>query len=235
MKMGIPGARYSRHGLARRGHMHPLYRVWQGMRRRCLDPVCKHYSDYGGRGVTVCERWNDSFEAFLADMGERPTAEHQLDRYPDNDGNYEPSNCRWAVRSANCRNRRSNKIIEFAGERLCISDWAERVGLSFNALQQRLKNGWAVDRALTEPLHKQANRAPTHGNAVPACARAGVIVVTANARGSPSNVCFVCGWCRAYVEDYKPPRRSVRRYCSLACYDCARGVTVANDVVTKSA
>jgi hypothetical protein len=96
----------------------PEYRAWQTMRLRCTVPDNPAYADYGGRGIKVCDRWMTSVEAFVSDMGPKPTPDHELDRYPDNNGDYEPGNCRWATRSENDRKRRSNRIIAFAGEKL---------------------------------------------------------------------------------------------------------------------
>lgn len=84
---------------------HPLYTVWQAMRQRCYDINTNSYEYYGGRGITVCERWRNSYHSFVADMGERPTAKHQLDRV-DPDGNYEPSNCRWVTTKEQANNKR---------------------------------------------------------------------------------------------------------------------------------
>ena len=89
------------------------YLAWQSMKDRCTNPNNKQFKDYGGRGIKVCKRWHNSFEAFLADMGMKPSPEHSLDRYPNNDGNYEPKNCRWATwkqQASNKRRRERNAL-----------------------------------------------------------------------------------------------------------------------------
>lgn len=123
------------------------YQTWTDMRRRCGNAKNITYASYGGRGITVCDRWQ-LFENFLADMGERPHG-MEIDRI-DNDGNYEPGNCRWATCRENSLNRRSTKFVEFRGERLCVTEWACRIGIDPASLSARLKK-WPLERAMTEP------------------------------------------------------------------------------------
>ena len=130
----------------------PEYIVWKGMRARCLRKQNKSYANYGGRGITICERWS-SFENFISDMGKRP-AGTSLDRI-DNNGNYEPGNCRWGTRLEQARNRRNVKPIEFGGETLFISEWAEKIGIDYSSMLERLGK-WPLERALTSKKMKNA-------------------------------------------------------------------------------
>lgn len=130
------------------------YRIWIKMRRRCKEEGETGYAAYGGRGIRVCERWDASFADFLADIGPRPSAKHTLDRI-ENNGHYEPGNVRWAVRKVQQRNRRTNHHVTFNGETLCLAEWAERIGISFGGLCGRLRRGWPLERALTEPRQSQ--------------------------------------------------------------------------------
>lgn len=119
------------------------------MRQRCENHRDTGYMNYGGRGVTVCERWR-AFENFYADMGPRPTPKHSIDRI-DNDGNYEPGNCRWATKREQVCNRRGSLIVTFRGERQPLGKLCADAGLRFNVVYGRLKLGWTVDRALSTP------------------------------------------------------------------------------------
>ena len=103
-----------------RNKAHPEYTVWGNMRDRCNRPANKQFHNYGGRGIRVCERW-DSFPAFLEDMGPRPSPEHEIDRI-DNDGDYEPNNCRWATPAEPRRNKRTNRLLTVNGETLTVTD-----------------------------------------------------------------------------------------------------------------
>lgn len=110
------------------------YNCWRLMRQRCNDPENTHYSSYGGRGITVCERWDD-FANFLADMGRCPPR-HSIDR-KDNDKGYSPDNCRWADKVTQARNKRASIYLTLNGKTLHIRDWAVELGVSFAALYQR--------------------------------------------------------------------------------------------------
>jgi len=134
-----------RHGYAKKGNQHHLYGIWNSMRTRCENPKAHAYPSYGGRGIKVCERWHD-FMNFLEDMGE-PSKGMSLDRI-DNDGNYEPDNCRWASTSEQQRNTRRNHFLEFKGERKTVAEWANIVGLTGATIYKRLKRGWTIEDAL---------------------------------------------------------------------------------------
>lgn len=118
---------------------------------RCCNPKSQVYENYGGRGITVCERWLESFENFFADMGVCPTG-LSIDRI-DNDGPYSPENCRWATDKEQGRNKRTCRFLEMNGERLPLSEWAERLGIPENTIRNRLRRGWSDERTLTEPIH----------------------------------------------------------------------------------
>lgn len=137
----------------------PEWKSWMHMKSRCFTPSDAKYPDYGARGITVCDRWRDSFENFLADMGPKPSRKHTIDRI-DNDGNYEPGNCRWATNREQCNNRRSNVILEFRGERMNATQWAQRLGVDPNRITARIRLGWTAERALTQPLRRTASRGP---------------------------------------------------------------------------
>lgn len=129
----------------------PEFNAWSSMKKRCLNSRHKRWSDYGGRGITVCDRWIMSFYNFLADMGERPSAFHSLDRI-DNNGNYDPSNCRWATRQQQNGNTRYNHFVSYNGQTLCVAALERELGMPITSLKQRLARGWSIDDAVTVPV-----------------------------------------------------------------------------------
>lgn len=127
----------------------PEYQVWKGMHQRCNNPKNKSFVRYGGRGIKICDAWLHSFDTFIGDMGPRPSDQHSIDRI-DNNGDYAPDNCRWVLEDVQQLNKRSNHFIEFKGERLSLSQWAEKLNLSPSLLHARLnKLHWPLERALS--------------------------------------------------------------------------------------
>lgn len=125
------------------------YRIWHHLRQRCQNPSDAAFADYGGRGIAVCERWSD-FANFLADMGLRPSGRHTLDRR-DNDGPYSKYNCRWATKKQQARNRRSNKIVVYQGQRMSLAEACSLRGVKYSIVNSRLHRGWSFRRAMTTP------------------------------------------------------------------------------------
>ena len=136
------------HGGARRKAHTPEYRTWAAMRARCSNPSNKDWPNYGGRGIGVCVRWLESFSAFVADMGQKPTPAHTIDRI-DHDGNYEPGNCQWATSTAQNNNRRDNKLIEHDGLVLTTAEWSRRTGIARRTIANRIAAGISPGAALT--------------------------------------------------------------------------------------
>lgn len=135
----------------RNGKRSRIYQAWASMIQRCNNPNSIRYYDYGGRGIKVCERWK-KFENFLEDMGERPRRT-SIDRI-DNDGNYEPGNCRWATDKEQANNKRNNRFLFFDGSKRTVGEWAERIGINRSTLIGRLNKGWDTKKALTTPIRK---------------------------------------------------------------------------------
>lgn len=129
-----------------------LNMVWASMKQRCLNPNSGSYAYYGGRGITVCQRWVDSFEDFAADMGPRP--EGALTERVDNDGPYSPENCRWASRREQMLNTRAGVRLGFESRVMKIREWASERGLPLATLRQRIDKGWTVRDALLTPLRR---------------------------------------------------------------------------------
>ena len=139
-----------------------LYQRWRTMLKRCYNPNAHGYSSYGGRGITVCDEWRRSYVAFLNDVGLPPTKNHTLDRI-DNDGNYEPSNVRWATRKEQANNTRQVLQIEHKGEIMSLTMWCERLGINRSTAYSRLKSGYPIEYVLsarknTQYIRKKAQR-----------------------------------------------------------------------------
>jgi hypothetical protein len=141
-----------RHGHAR-GSGSPLYQTWANMLSRCRDSNNDNFRNYGARGITVCERWL-TFENFLADVGERPSRKHSIDRV-NVEGNYEPANVRWATRKEQARNMRSNRNLTLRGETKTLAEWLELSGTNRMTFYQRKRKDWSDEKAIfTPPLLK---------------------------------------------------------------------------------
>jgi hypothetical protein len=124
------------------------YFIWYGMHARCSKPSLDHYKYYGGKGVKVCDRWND-FTVFYSDMGPRPSATHSLDR-KNNDGHYEPGNVVWADKITQANNRRTNRIVDYRGASMTVAQAVRAAGSVVNKTTalHRLNKGWDATRAV---------------------------------------------------------------------------------------
>lgn len=149
--------RFIKHGFVLNNKKDRFYTIWQGLKYRCLNRNTTRYKDYGGRGITICNRWH-KFENFRDDMykgylqhckifGEKNTS---IDRI-DNNGNYELSNCKWSTPKEQNRNTRLNINIEYNGEIKCLMDWSEELKIKYGCLKGRLNRGWSIERTLTTP------------------------------------------------------------------------------------
>lgn len=118
----------------------PEYGIWQAMKNRCNRPATRYYENYGGRGIKVCDRWMHSVVNFIDDMGLRPTSTHSIERI-DNDGNYEPSNCRWATAAEQASNKRSNRYITVNGRRMTLAEAARQKGIKRGTFATRIYRG----------------------------------------------------------------------------------------------
>lgn len=135
----------------------PEYKAWSAMISRCYHGVGgRTYADYGGRGITVCSEWRESYESFLASVGRRPHG-CSLGRI-DNDGNYEPGNVRWETISQQSRNKRTNEMVTAFGKTQCVLDWARELGVNLSTIHNRLDDGWNPERAVSEPARKMTRK-----------------------------------------------------------------------------
>lgn len=126
-----------------------VYHIWIGMRQRCNNPNVINYQDYGGRGITVCERWQ-SFENFLSDMGKPPSPNHSIERR-ENDGHYAPDNCYWGTDEEQSNNKRNNRILTLNGKSQSMAMWCKELHLNYSLIRTRLNIGWSDEQALTTP------------------------------------------------------------------------------------
>lgn len=136
LRREVSAKRMTSHGCAIRGRKSRLYKTWGGMIARCQIETATGYQNYGGRGISVCERWR-VFENFASDMGDPPDATFTIERI-DNNGNYEPGNCRWATRLEQGENKRNNRIIEHNGKKMTVTNWARCLGISLATLLEAL-------------------------------------------------------------------------------------------------
>ncbi len=147
----LPGHGNWKHGHTAAGGVATReYRAWSSAKRRCYDPKNKFFWNYGGRGIRMCDEWREDFLVFLRDMGACPDG-LTLDRL-NGDGNYEPGNCRWATRLEQQRNTRRNRMLTLNGETLCVTAWAERLGIDHEVIRGRLRLGWSDHKILTRPV-----------------------------------------------------------------------------------
>lgn len=135
---------HTTHGMSNTAEL----KIWNHMIARCYNSNTNCFDNYGGRGIQVCERWRSSFESFLADMGMRPSLEHSIDRFPNNNGNYEPGNCRWATPLQQGRNKRNNRLVTIGDVTKCLSEWSEETGVKASTIARRIDSGVDEQRAI---------------------------------------------------------------------------------------
>lgn len=148
----LSSSRNSTHGMTH----HPLARTYRAMIDRCYNPSTDSYPHYGGRGITVCERWLESITNFVTDMGERPEGK-TLDRI-NLDGSYCPENCRWATPTEQMNNRTNSRLLTCNEQTMTIAQWSKITNISYGAIWRRLLAGWTVERTLSEPMRQTRRR-----------------------------------------------------------------------------
>lgn len=141
------GCRVYKHGESDRKNSE--YAIWCGMKDRCCNKNSTSFKHYGGRGISVHPSWME-YENFLRDMGRKPSPKHSIDRI-NNDGNYEPGNCRWATKIQQANNKRTNRIIIYNGEHLSIAELERKLNFNRGIIRGRLLKGWTFESAITTP------------------------------------------------------------------------------------
>ena len=181
------------HGYANHANLSEVkrktYFTWVAMKARCNNPKVKRYESYGGRGISVCESWDD-FGKFLADMGEPPTRNHSIERI-DNEGNYTPENCKWADIFEQANNKRSNHVITVNGESKNLNQWANETGIKRETIARRIKRGWTPERAVSELANGRPDKYKTPlglFESLPSAAKAHSIAVSTLYRRITSKV-----------------------------------------------
>lgn len=170
-KIAMAGSHNLKHGKSDTDE----FNIWRGITKRCTNPKIKQWHRYGGRGIVMCERWHN-FANFLADVGQRPSKQHQIDRI-DNDGNYScgkcpqciangwTANCKWSTRKEQCRNTRRTRMIQFHGESRCLQDWANILQVDRMAITRCLRKGMTVEEAFARITENRAQRSGLSGSA----------------------------------------------------------------------
>lgn len=147
----VVAERSRKHGHSAGGKRTPEYAAWKDAKARCYIKSVNNYDNYGGRGIRMCQRWLDSFDNFLEDMGQRPSISHSLDRI-DVDGNYEPGNCRWADLRTQSNNKRNNLVFTYKGKKYTCAEAAAEFGFKPHTLAKRINSGWPINVAIETPL-----------------------------------------------------------------------------------
>lgn len=146
----IQQAGVTKHGMSTRSEAS----IWRNMKYRCNNSNASNYYMYGGKGIKVCERWQNSFQNFYADMGDKPTPEHSIDRV-DSKGDYTPDNCRWATKKEQARNRKTSRPITYKGVTKTVIEFCEEYGFKHHQLLHRLNIGWSVEKSLLTPIRER--------------------------------------------------------------------------------
>lgn len=153
----VTAARSTTHGMARRGNKNKLYSTWMKIKQRCHNETCSDYYLYGATGISVCDRWRNSFQDFYDDIisaiGHRPN-KMSLDRFPNKYGNYEPGNVRWGTDEMQANNKRNNRMLTHDGRTMTLMMWSREVGIHNQTIAWRLEHGMSVSDALTMPIRK---------------------------------------------------------------------------------